>query len=193
MRSELRDLHQQLGATFILVTHDQIEAMSMATKVAVLDKGKVQQFGSPFEIYHQPQNLFVAAFVGQTKMNFFNCTYQEKGGNPCIQIGSTSIPLDAYTFGQKPQTGEEIILGIRPEDIYEAQTVPANDANFSLTLETTRRQLTGGDTNVGFEFEDEILRCRYKSARMPDIGTRQELVLDMSNCSVFNASTELRI
>ena len=70
MRSELRELHGKLNRTFILVTHDQIEAMSMATKVAVLDQGYVQQFGTPYEIYYRPQNKFVAEFIGLNKMNF---------------------------------------------------------------------------------------------------------------------------
>ncbi len=193
MRSELRDLHRELGATFVLVTHDQIEAMSMATKVAVLDQGRVQQFGTPFEIYHRPENLFVAAFVGQTKMNFFNGEFTSVGDIQGIKVGDTHIPLTAYSFEHEPKPGQEIVLGIRPEDIYEAETITPSANSFALELKVSARELTGGDTNVGFDFEGETLRCRYKSARMPAIGSKQKLLMDLDNCAVFDASSELRI
>lgn len=193
MRSELRDLHKELGATFILVTHDQIEAMSMATKVAVLDQGKVQQFGTPFEIYHRPNNLFVAAFVGQTKMNFLYGQYEMHDGNPSIRVGQSLIPLNSYEFTDKPKQGSEIVLGIRPEDIYEAHNIPSQPNHFITELVATERELTGGDTNVGFSFQGHALRCRYKSARMPEIGTLQKLAFDLTNCAVFDAATELRV
>lgn len=193
MRSELRDLHQELGATFILVTHDQIEAMSMATKVAVLDQGKVRQFGTPFEIYHRPKNLFVAAFVGQTKMNFLHGQFEIHDGKNGIRVGQAFIPLDSYEFVDKQNQGSDIVLGIRPEDIYEAHHAPSQSNHFITELVATERELTGGDTIVGFSFENHSLRCRYKSARMPEIGSLQKLAVDLTNCAVFDAATTLRV
>ena len=193
MRAELRDLHRQLGATFVLVTHDQIEAMSMATKVAVLDKGRVQQFGTPYDIYHRPQNLFVAAFVGQTKMNFLLGQFANIDNKPAIKIGQSTIGLDKYEFENKPVEGQEIVLGVRPEDIYEAETVPSNSSHVRLELATKSCELTGGDTNVQFEFEGQELRSRYKSVRQPIIGSLQNIAIDIEHCALFDTTSELRI
>lgn len=194
MREELRDLHKELGATFVLVTHDQIEAMSMATKVAVLDHGRVQQFGTPYDVYHRPQNMFVAAFVGLTKMNFLEGVFTQINTLPHIRIGSSLISLAGYAFdAERPVEAQPIILGIRPENVYRSKERVEGAHYLEVDLDVTRTELTGGDVLAWFKLEDQALVGRFRSNRTPNIGSTQKLYLDMQNSSVFDAKTERRL
>lgn len=194
MRIELRDLHKQLGATFVLVTHDQIEAMSMATKVAVLDKGRVQQFGTPYELFHKPQNMFVASFIGLTKMNFLTGTFELLKGVPHVRIGQHDYPVDHYVFADKmPQAGSEIVLGVRPENIYRQRERLEGEQYVEVRLPVVSTELTGGDVNVEFSFDGQPLLCRFRSTRTPEPGTVQRLFLDVAHCSMFDNKTQKRV
>jgi multiple sugar transport system ATP-binding protein len=117
MRIEIGALHQELGATMIYVTHDQVEAMTMADKIVVLNAGQVEQVGAPLELYHQPANLFVAGFIGSPRMNLIKTTIAEAGGG-LAQIAlpggsAIGVPLQ----GARVQKGQEIVLGVRPEHL----------------------------------------------------------------------------
>ena len=194
MREELRELHRSLGATFVLVTHDQIEAMSMATKVAVLDHGRVQQFGTPYEVYHRPENMFVAAFVGAPKMNFLEGTFVSIDSAPHVQIGATRVSLAGYAFAdQPPEDGRPIILGVRPENVYRSRERVEGDRYLKIDLKVTRTELTGGDVLGSFEFEGQPLVGRFRSNRTPEVGALQTLYVDMQNCSLFDKRTERRL
>nr|WP_244497462.1 ABC transporter ATP-binding protein [Ensifer sp. Root142] len=194
MREELRELHKTLGATFVLVTHDQIEAMSMATKIAVLDRGRVQQFGTPYEVYHRPENMFVAAFVGATKMNFLEGKFALVDAVPHIQIGSSRISLAGYVYAdQPPKEGDTVVLGVRPENIYRSLERVEGNHYLEVDLKVERTELTGGDVLASFEFERQALLCRFRSSRTPDVGAVQKLYVDMQNCSLFDKRTERRL
>ena len=194
MREELRELHRSLGATFVLVTHDQIEAMSMATKVAVLDHGRVQQFGTPYEVYHRPENMFVAAFVGAPKMNFLEGTFVSINSAPHVQIGATRVSLAGYAFAdQPPEDGRPIILGVRPENVYRSRERVEGDRYLKIDLKVTRTELTGGDVLGSFEFEGQPLVGRFRSNRTPEVGALQTLYVDMQNCSLFDKRTERQL
>ncbi|MEN6417433.1 MAG: sn-glycerol-3-phosphate ABC transporter ATP-binding protein UgpC [Clostridiaceae bacterium] len=121
MRAEIIKLYHSLGTTFIYVTHDQVEAMTMATKIVVMNDGVIQQIGSPREIYHHPANVFTAGFMGSPQMNFFeHCKLDCIGGRYCITLLSMCFPLseEAQTkFSQSKQQPREVIVGIRPEDV----------------------------------------------------------------------------
>ncbi len=194
MREELRDLHKKLGATFVLVTHDQIEAMSMATKVAVLDHGRVQQFGTPYEVYHTPQNMFVAAFVGMTKMNFLQGSFVRTNSVPHIQIGTRQMSLSGYDFaGAPPSEGTPITLGVRPESVDRSKEHVEGSQFLEVELKVVRTELTGGDVLAWFDLEGQVLVGRFRSNRTPELGSVQKLYLDMQNSSVFDTNTELRL
>ncbi|WDR04221.1 sn-glycerol-3-phosphate ABC transporter ATP-binding protein UgpC [Devosia algicola] len=116
MRIELMELHQKLGSTMIYVTHDQVEAMTMADKIVVMNTGVIEQIGSPLELYHKPDNRFVAGFIGSPKMNFISGT--------CTAADGTEITIDLGEFGSVALTrqstaevGERVTLGIRPEHL----------------------------------------------------------------------------
>jgi len=141
MRMELAKLHQDLGATMIYVTHDQVEAMTLADKIVVLNGGVVQQVGSPIELYQRPANLFVAGFIGSPRMNFIDVTVEAVGqGTVTISgkdLGTTVVP--AATDGLK--SGDTVTLGIRPHDLVA-------EASGSMAGQVSLVERLGNETNV---------------------------------------------
>jgi multiple sugar transport system ATP-binding protein len=117
LRIEIKLLHQRLGATMIYVTHDQIEAMTLADRIAVMKDRRIQQLGTPHDIYFHPANRFVASFVGAPKMNFLPGRLSLSGGVPVFRTGDVIISLEGYAFAASPLEGAQVELGIRPEHI----------------------------------------------------------------------------
>ena len=193
MRSELRDLHKTLNRTFILVTHDQIEAMSMATKVAVIDQGHIQQFGTPYDIFHKPKNKFVAEFIGVNKMNFLTATFSVLNDRPHLVVGNHKTSLQSYEFSNfAPKDGQPVHLGIRPENIYRLKQRLECQENIAVELRVISSELTGSDVQVLLDFEGQVITSRFRSTRMPEIGSKILVYLDMRNISLFNPQTGQR-
>ena len=117
LRRELKQLHKQLGATMIYVTHDQVEAMTLAQRMAVMKGGAVQQFDTPANIYDAPANLFVATFLGSPGMNLFTGRLERQGGRTLFRNEHLAIDVSDYRFGQPPAGARDCVLGVRPEDI----------------------------------------------------------------------------
>jgi multiple sugar transport system ATP-binding protein len=127
MRTELKKLQLDLGVTTIYVTHDQVEAMTMADRIMVQKDGVLEQVGTPDELYNHPSNLFVAGFIGSPEMNFIECTLVEEKGEPYLDAKEFRIPLPAKMLSElKSYIGNEIIMGIRPEDLHERESVKGN-------------------------------------------------------------------
>ena len=193
MRSELRDLHKTLNRTFILVTHDQIEAMSMATKVAVIDQGHIQQFGTPYDIFHKPKNKFVAEFIGVNKMNFLTATFSVLNDRPHLVVGNHKTSLQSYEFSNfAPKDGQQVHLGIRPENIYRLKQRLECQEYIAVELKVISSELTGSDVQVLLDFEGQVITSRFRSTRMPEIGSKILVYLDMRNISLFNPQTGKR-
>ena len=193
MRSELRDLHKTLNRTFILVTHDQIEAMSMATKVAVIDQGHIQQFGTPYDIFHKPKNKFVAEFIGVNKMNFLTATFLVLNDRPHLVVGNHKTSLQSYEFSNfAPKDGQPVHLGIRPENIYRLKQRLECQEYIAVELRVISSELTGSDVQVLLDFEGQVITSRFRSTRMPEIGSKILVYLDMRNISLFNPQTGQR-
>ncbi|HEY5564340.1 MAG TPA: sn-glycerol-3-phosphate ABC transporter ATP-binding protein UgpC, partial [Rhodothermia bacterium] len=126
-RTELSKLHERLGTTFIYVTHDQVEAMTMATRLAVLKDGILQQVGTPEDVYFRPDNVFVAGFIGSPSMNFFNGRLTGTADEMLLDLMGFQIRLPAERARRiAPLAGTEIICGIRPEDIHDRAFLPSN-------------------------------------------------------------------
>jgi multiple sugar transport system ATP-binding protein len=119
MRAEIRELHQRLATTTIYVTHDQIEAMTMADKIVVMQAGHIEQIGAPLELYDRPKNIFVAGFIGSPSMNFMDGTIRANGIAPVATVDGVDMPLGS---GDSVRDGQKVIVGIRPENTRLAET-----------------------------------------------------------------------
>ncbi|MBN3810441.1 ABC transporter ATP-binding protein [Paraburkholderia sp. Ac-20347] len=118
LRRELKQLHQQLGATMIYVTHDQVEAMTLATRMAVMKGGVIQQFGTPAEVYARPENLFVATFLGTPPMNLLKGKLEANEGKLWFRGAQLDVDVTNYTFKGAPDLAKPCVLGVRPEDVH---------------------------------------------------------------------------
>lgn len=155
MRTEILSLHKSFNAISIYVTHDQIEAMTMATKIIVLNKGKIQQIGTPSEIYNQPMNTFVASFIGSTPINFFKCKLLEQNETQTkIQIGENK----KFLISKKLYLPDTFTLAIRPENIKPVLSQKVCDN--ALKCKIINIENLGYEKNVYFEFEKQIKVCK---------------------------------
>jgi multiple sugar transport system ATP-binding protein len=140
MRIEIKALHQRLKTTTIYVTHDQIEAMTMADRIVVMHDGIVEQVGTPLELYDHPSNLFVAGFIGSPAMNFIEGTLRREGGTPVLEAKGGRLALPAFAPGAE---GQKVTLGIRPEHLSISATGPST---LDAVVEVV--EPTGADTHV---------------------------------------------
>ena len=196
MRTEIKRLHQSLGTTIVYVTHDQIEAMTLATRIAVLKDGVLQQFGTPAEIYADPANLFVADFMGSPPMNLIPAAVRADGPSPSLLVeraGSEPAALPAGVKGLDAYVGRETILGIRPEAITE---VPADGAANGSTVVDCRIEVVepaGADTYVITHLGGKEVVARTS----PDCGVRagetRPLAFRMDKAVFFDPATHDRI
>jgi multiple sugar transport system ATP-binding protein len=152
MRAEISGLQRDLGVTTIYVTHDQIEAMTMGDRVAVMRKGEIQQVDDPQTLYDRPNNLFVGGFIGSPAMNMVEATLERRNGSLVAKAGSEEIELGAETLGQRPglraYEGREVILGIRPEDLEDAALASNSAAELHGTVQL--REALGSEIMVHF-------------------------------------------
>lgn len=126
-RAELKKLQERLGITTIYVTHDQKEAMTLGTRIAVMKDGVLQQVGTPEEVYFQPANSFVATFIGAPPMNLLQAQVVAHGGAPALRLGTATVPvLHAHQQVLRSRVGQTMLVGIRPQDIYTERTAPAD-------------------------------------------------------------------
>lgn len=190
-RAEISKLHQRLQTTFIYVTHDQTEAMTMATRIAVMNKGVLQQLDTPQRLYDSPGNLFVAGFIGSPSMNFFNMRLIKDGADFYVDDGTNRIKIPA---DKQPAlanlVGHDVIFGIRPEDIHNPDFAPASitgepiDAKVDVTELMGNEifvYLVGGSTNFVARVDP---RSRYK------VGDSIRLLLNMGNFHIFDPSRD---
>ncbi|MCH2276274.1 MULTISPECIES: ABC transporter ATP-binding protein [Thalassospira] len=153
MRMEIARLHNQIGATMIYVTHDQVEAMTLADKIVVLKSGVVQQIGSPLDLYDNPDNQFVAGFIGSPKMNFLTGTVakSKSGTSDAVDIRLDEAPNSIVSLtlsGPVPKVGTAVTLGIRPENIETGNVTDADGRAAELTLKTEFTEELGGVSYV---------------------------------------------
>lgn len=192
MRAEIIKLHQRLQTTTIYVTHDQTEALTMATRIVVMKDGKIMQIGTPKEVYENPNNIFVAGFIGSPPMNFFKATLGE--GN--IKIGSQQlqVPEEKMNFLRKQgYVGKEITLGIRPEDIYDEMTPVEIYSNPSIGIKVVVSELLGSETMVYADIENQSFVARLDSSLNIQAGESLKIILDMNKAHFFDTETETAI
>ncbi len=199
MRTEIKLLHQNIKTTIVYVTHDQIEALTLADRIAVMKDGVIHQFDTPQQVYDNPANLFVAGFIGSPSMNFIPCRLVEQGGSPGVVLDSGAgrsffLPVPRGKQGLEAWTGGEVVLGIRPEQI--AAGFHEQEGNPSIHPIECRVQVlepTGPDTLVFVGINGREVTCRVnpKAARAP--GQNMKLMVDMSKALLFDPKSEQRI
>ncbi len=194
-RANISRLHQQLGTTFIYVTHDQVEAMTMATRIAVLKDGVLQQVDTPQTLYDHPGNVFVAGFIGSPSMNFFDVTLvQQEDGKMLVDGGSfrLEVPSD---IAQKllPYKGQQVIFGIRPEDIHAADFTPPGVIPSRLDAKVDVTELMGNEIFVyGLTgTKPFIARVDPRTRAVP--GGDIAFNVNMANMHIFDSKTEKAI
>src|SRR6201996_9153663 len=199
MRSEIKLLHQRLGTTIVYVTHDQIEAMTLGDRIAVMKDGIVQQFGAPQEIYDSPANLFVAGFIGAPPMNFVNGKLTNAGSGVGLEIDTgvsrqvLNLPFDAGKL--RNHVGQEVVLGLRPERITDSRSAH-NVADASLQPIEVRIDViepTGPDTLVFTQVNGKRVVSRVHPASNPQPLTNMTLLFDVSKAVLFDSKTEERL
>ncbi len=192
MRTEIKLMHQRLKTTTVYVTHDQIEAMTLGDKVAVMKDGVIQQFGTPHEIYNNPANLFVASFIGSPPMNFVPLRIRQRDGRWVgvlnSEQGSCELPLPITT--DDGLRDRELILGIRPEQIGLAGV---GTADFSLAVDIEVVEPTGPDTLVVFTLNQVKACCRLMPDQAPRVGETLNLQFDPRKALLFDAQTGERL
>jgi multiple sugar transport system ATP-binding protein len=194
MRLEIKKLHDELKSTVVYVTHDQIEAMTMATKIAVMDGGVIQQFGTPDEVYEQPANLFVAGFIGAPAMNMRAAVLAVKQGKVEVVFNSgIRLDVSAYPFQTAPADGLPVVVGMRPEHFSVGEAAPGGTGQFALPVRSAER--TGSDATLYLTFEDEMLALRVA----PDLaaglrtGSTVPVQFQAGKANLFDARTGRRI
>jgi multiple sugar transport system ATP-binding protein len=190
-RAELSKLHQRLKTTFIYVTHDQIEAMTMASRIAVLDRGILQQVGTPQELYDHPGNVFVAGFIGSPSMNFFEVVAEGNEETLYLNLGSLRVRVPTQKAAMlKSFPGKKLILGIRPEDVYVREYIPTGiDTTARLPAKVDVVEMMGNElflyvTSGKHQF---LARVDPRSAARP--GQNIELVFNMAKLHAFDPET----
>ena len=187
LRVELKRLHNQLQNTMIYVTHDQIEAMTLADRIAVMKGGKIMQLGTPDEIYNRPRNLYVADFIGSPSMNFLEGRLE--GGQ--FKVDDMVMPMVGYDF-LSPQTGDRAaVIGIRPEHVVTGAL--AQDAPLQFTADVDLVEPMGSDTLVYAKLKGHIFRIRMDGQARVKAGDVLPIGIDPSRASLFDKKTEDRL
>jgi multiple sugar transport system ATP-binding protein len=192
MRAEIAKLHQRLQTTTIYVTHDQTEAMTMATRIVVMKDGLIQQVGSPKEVYDKPENVFVGGFIGSPAMNFFHGKIED--GSFVIGKSKVAVPEGKMkVLRDQGYVGKDIILGVRPEDIHDEPIFIETAQGAKITAKIEVSELTGAETMLYSEIEGQEFVARVDSRTDINAGQTIELAFDMNKAHFFDTESELRI
>lgn len=195
MRHQIKRLHQKLNTTIVYVTHDQIEAMTLADRIAVMKDGELQQLGTPQEIYTKPSNMFVAGFMGSPSMNFIKTMVDlDEEQNPIIKVIGTAEQEHHIRLPQsmREQDGKEVVIGLRPEHITEQQGDDLS-ATTKMDLQLEVLEPTGPDTIAMVKVNDQEVACRLSPEFEVSVGQMAPLHFDLSKAVFFDAQTEARI
>jgi multiple sugar transport system ATP-binding protein len=201
MRMEIKRLHQRVGTTMVYVTHDQIEAMTLATRIAVMHQGEIQQFAAPQTVYDEPSNLFVARFMGSPPMNTIPARIEAEGENLIAVLGHDDVRPDRlrvprFRAGLEAWIGQDVLLGLRPEYVSLAdKNGHADDENsiahFSAQVEML--EPTGAETMALLSVAGVQAMARLAADARPAIGSCTTFAVNMSKVCLFDARTGLRI
>jgi multiple sugar transport system ATP-binding protein len=193
-RSFISKLHQRLGTTFIYVTHDQVEAMTMGTRICVMSAGELQQIDTPFNLYHNPRNVFVAGFIGSPSMNFFDASIKEVDGKLVVQTSAFAVPVPP-SMGSlyRSYVGKKIVVGIRPEDIHDIDYQPGGITPALIEANVDVVEQMGNEMILYLEEGGKTFIARTDPRTQARVGQRMGIAVNTDNMHLFDADTELSL
>ena len=193
MRREIKKLHQQLKTTVVYVTHDQTEAMSLGTNIAIMNHGVIQQNDTPENIYNKPSNTFVADFIGSPSMNLIKGNLKQSSNQISFVANGSNfeIPINGYDFKEKSNLeNKEVYFGIRPEHIFSKKS---NEGDFEINLRADLSEYIGHEQIMTFDYENQEVLAKFPSTIKIELSKNTKLYFDLTQISLFDAKTEERI
>jgi multiple sugar transport system ATP-binding protein len=190
MRGEIKRLHQEIATTMIYVTHDQIEAMTLADRIVLMRDGVIEQQGSPLELFEKPATTFVAGFLGSPRMNFLPGTLLLDGGVSAVKVGSTILPFSAERALQGASHGKAVLLGLRPEHLSRAQSshFAAGQVRYDAVIDLL--QPTGSRTYATFQLAAAPVVAELHAHDVSRPGETVPIDINMNRASIFDAETQ---
>jgi multiple sugar transport system ATP-binding protein len=194
-RSFISKLHQRLETTFIYVTHDQVEAMTMGTRICVLNAGRLQQIDTPFNLYHNPYNVFVAGFIGSPSMNFFDASLSS-GDNDTIIVDTGVFEITVPANKAEPfrsHIGQQVILGIRPEDIHDVEYQPPGITPAEIEAGVDVIEQMGNEMILYLQEQGKTFIARTDPRTDARVGGRITVTMNLDNMHIFDVDTEVSL
>jgi multiple sugar transport system ATP-binding protein len=198
MRTEIKKLHQRVGKTTVYVTHDQVEAMTLASRIAVMHQGSVQQFDVPQKVYARPANMFVAGFMGSPSMNFIAGKLTSRDGMICVEIPVGNGSTAALPLARRPvstASGGNVVVGIRPEHLfrYDADLKVRKPALVQLVVPVELVEPTGAETIAVLKVGEQDIVGRFDPDGAPQTGETLALGIDMAHACLFDPGSQFLI
>lgn len=196
MRTEISKLHHKLQTTFIYVTHDQTEALTMGTRIVVMKNGFVQQIDTPLNLYNKPCNMFVAGFIGSPQMNFVTCKATDKNGDIYLEFGGNSIKLPQGVAAKVKDADcleKEVVLGIRPEDLHDEESFISLNPDAVIDADVEVTEMMGAETYLYLKVHGEAFTARVNPRSTAAVGDKIKIGVDVNKIHLFDKDTELAI
>ncbi|HAL63119.1 MAG: sn-glycerol-3-phosphate ABC transporter ATP-binding protein UgpC [Firmicutes bacterium] len=196
MRTEINKLHKKLETTFIYVTHDQTEAMTMGTRIIVMKDGFVQQVDTPTNLYNNPCNMFTAGFIGSPQMNFIDAVLNKKQDGVYLEFNGESIKLPegkASNPALEPYFGKTVVLGIRPEDLHDEESFIASSAGAVVSAYVDVTEMMGAEYYLYLKIADNPFTARVNQRTTAKMGDTIKIAFDTNRIHLFDKETEKTI
>ncbi len=192
MRTELSKIHHNLQTTFIYVTHDQTEAMTMATRIVVMKDGLIQQVDTPQNLYRHPCNVFVAGFIGSPQMNFVKAQLVQKGAEYYAEFAGNSLKLPEKKINDavKEKVGKTVLLGVRPEHVHDEAEHLEKMADYIVSSKVEVAELMGSETYLYLDVEGNKFTARVSPKSTASADDEIKVALDLTHCHLFDVETE---
>jgi ABC-type sugar transport systems, ATPase components len=195
-RTVISKLHKQLGTTFVYVTHDQTEAMTMGDRIVVMKDGFIQQVDTPQNLYDIPVNMFVAGFMGSPQMNFINSTVEKNDGKYFVKFDKYSIQVPAAKNGNdvlKDYVGKEVVFGIRPENVHDEPEFLEKNAEGIVDADVELTELMGSETYLYLNCAGNPITARVEPTSTAKTGDKIRIAFDLNKMHLFDKETEIAI
>jgi multiple sugar transport system ATP-binding protein len=205
MRTEIKRLHQKVQTTMIYVTHDQVEAMTLADRIVIMRAGHIQQIGTPLELYHRPANMFVAGFIGSPAMNLLRGQLVRADGGAAVRLaGGVAVPFRPLSSGGASSgvaldlgEGREVVLGLRPDDVAVSDGAAAGASSgavgWSVEATVSVVEPLGSQSLVFLNLAGAELVGTADGRVVPQVGARVRLSVDLAHAHLFDAASEQRL